>query len=85
MEVSDRDVQVATSECLTSTCDDCSSLVRYWWCSDIVITSCQQSCRLCYHCRSQQLTRVLKSAFLEHVHRRSYKRLFPPPVDHVSQ
>jgi len=54
-------------------------------CVIIATTMCWQSCRLCYHCRSQQLTATLKSAFLEHVHRCSYRRLFPPPMDHVSQ
>ena len=38
-----------------------------------------QVCQLCKPCQNESYSFLLKTAFLEHVNRRNFKRIYPPP------
>ncbi|KAK6989903.1 tubulin polyglutamylase TTLL4 [Biomphalaria glabrata] len=65
LHVSARDIQVFPRLCLRLVC----------------ISNCSQiACRLCKHCLNQDLMTDLKIAYLEHLHRGTAKRIFPPTI-----
>lgn len=39
-----------------------------------------QVCQLCKPCQNENYSFLLKTAFLEHVNRRNFKRVYPPPT-----
>ncbi|EDV24017.1 uncharacterized protein TRIADDRAFT_57067 [Trichoplax adhaerens] len=64
MKICYRDVQVGYDICSGADCSACKS----------------DKCQICLQCRQQHQTEFLYDAFLEHVHRRNFRRVFPRPL-----
>ena len=43
-----------------------------------------QVCQLCKPCQNENYSFLLKTAFLEHVNRRNFKRVYPPPTPTIT-
>ncbi|XP_078593588.1 putative tubulin polyglutamylase ttll-15 isoform X2 [Branchiostoma floridae x Branchiostoma japonicum] len=67
MVVSDRDIQVYPDLCTSDTCRATTSCVNMY-------------CKLCEHCLTPEWRDHLKSAFMEHVGRRNFRRVCPVPM-----
>lgn len=64
-QVSERDIAVAMEECANEeSCDSCT----------------EETCKLCQKCLSADEKEMLKDAYMEHLNRRSTRRVYPEPM-----
>ena len=99
MLVSNQDIQVSLEECIDK-CHVCSSSpVRpqsylsssFLFHGTLLCFSFSflppftpQVCQLCKPCQNENYSFLLKTAFLEHVNRRNFKRVYPPPTPTIT-
>jgi len=70
MLVSDQDIQVLYETCSSKECTK---------------ACIKEICRLCYPCLRENEREFIKAAYLEHIHRGNFRRVYPPAMTQTGE